>query len=270
MQRPDWAPADVSVDTASPARMYDALLGGSHNFEVDRMAAAGAVRMVPDLPRVAVSNRAFLRRAVRFLVDSGIRQFIDLGAGIPTVGNTHEVAQQADPGCRVVYVDIDSVAVAHATAILGDNPLASAVRGDVRTPDKVMVDPAVQRLIDWEQPVGVLLIAVLHMITDAEDPMEVVTGLRAAVPPGSYVAISHLTSAQRPQDAKRLGTHAANRSGVPIIFRTREQITGFFDGLTIVEPGVVELPQWRPETPDDLPEPPGRSLGLAGVGRKDR
>lgn len=269
MRRPDWAPADVSVDVASPARMYDALLGGSHNFEVDRMAAARAVRMVPDLPLVALSNRAFLRRAVRFGVDSGIRQFIDLGAGIPTVGNTHEVAQQADPDCRVVYVDIDSVAVAHATAILRGNPLAAAVKGDVRNPDTVMADPVVRRLIDWGQPVGVLLIAVLHMITDAENPMELVAGLRAAVPPGSYVAISHLTSAQRPEDAQRLSSHAADRSGVPITFRTREQITRFFDGLTIVEPGVVELPQWRPETPEDLPERPGRSLGLAGVGRKD-
>ena len=268
MQRPDWVPEGVSTETPSPARMYDALLGGAHNFEVDRMAAAQAVAMVPDLPKVAWSNRAFLRRSVRCLVDLGIRQFIDIGAGIPTAGNTHEIAQQADPECRVAYVDIDRIAVAHAQALLDGNDRAIAVQGDLRAPERVLGDDKIRDFIDFEQPVGVLLIAVLHLLSDAERPGEIVAALRDAVAPGSHIAISHLSSEHRPEDAAQLGAHAAQRSGVPIIFRTREEITGFFDGLTLLEPGVVELPQWRPESPEDISEEQGRSLGLAGVGRK--
>jgi SAM-dependent methyltransferase len=249
--------------------MYDVLLGGSHNFAVDRQAAAQATAMVPDLPMVAISNRAFLRRAVRHLVASGIRQFIDIGAGIPTVGNTHEVARQADPGCRVAYVDIDPVAVAHAEAILAGDPAAIAIQGDLRAPGRLLADPQLREFIDLDRPVGVLLVAVLHLLTDADEPAGVVAAIRDAIAPGSFIAISHLTSAQRPEDAARLGAHAAQRTGVPIIFRSYAQISGFFDGLTVIDPGVVELPQWRPESPQDVAEDPGRSLGSAGVGRKD-
>lgn len=269
MQRPQWAPEDVNMQVPSPARMYDALLGGSHNFAIDRAAAGQAVAMVPDLPRVAVANRAFLRRAVRYLVAAGVRQFLDVGAGIPTVGNTHEVARAADPACRVVYVDIDPVAVAHADAILQDNPGVIAVQGDLRAPDRLLADPRISGFLDLDAPVGVLLVAVLHLLTDADRPGEVVATLRQAIPPGSHVVISHLTSAHRPDAAAQLGAHAAHRTGVPIIFRSRAEITAFFDGLTVVEPGVVALPAWRPESPDDLAEEPDRSLGLAGIGRKE-
>jgi S-adenosyl methyltransferase len=257
------------MDRPSAARMYDVLLGGSHNFEVDRAAAAQAVAMVPDLPKVAVSNRAFLRRAVRYLIDAGIRQFLDIGAGIPTVGNTHEVAQAADPQARVAYVDIDPVATAHATAILADNPNAIAVPGDLRAPDRLLADPRISEFLDLHAPVGVLLMGVLHLLTDSDRPGEAVAALRYAAGPGSYVAISHLTSAHRPGDAAQLGAHAAQRTGVPMIFRPRAEITAFFAGLTLVDPGVVPLPAWRPESPDDLDEDPSRSLILGGVGRKD-
>jgi hypothetical protein len=269
VQRPDWAPDDVNMLTPSPARMYDALLGGSHNFEVDRNAAAQAVTMVPDLANVAISNRAFLRRAVRYLLGAGIRQFLDIGAGIPTVGNTHEVAQAVDPQARVAYVDIDSVAVAQATAILAGNSHAIAVQGDLRNPDRLLTDPRLTAFIDFDAPVGVLLVAVLHLLTDADKPTGVVAALRDAITPGSHIVISHLTRAHRPDDAARLGAHAATRSGVPIIFRSRAEITAFFEGLTLVDPGVVALPGWRPETPDDVEQDPGKSLALAGVGRKD-
>jgi S-adenosyl methyltransferase len=269
VDRPHWASEDVDMDRPSPARMYDALLGGSHNFAVDRAAAARAVAAVPDLPDVAMSNRAFLRRAVRHLCEVGIRQFLDLGAGIPTVGNTHEIAQAAAPGCRVCYVDIDPVAVTHAGTLLADNPAAIAVQGDLRTPEDVLGDPQVAKFLDLDEPVGVLLVAVLHLITDDERPGELVAALRRAVQPGSYFAISHLSSAQRPEDAAKLADQAANRSGVPIIFRTGEEITALFDGLAVVDPGVVPLPAWRPESPEDIGEDPDRSLGLAGVGRKD-
>jgi hypothetical protein len=246
--------------------MYDALLGGSHNFAVDRQAAERAVASVPDLPKVAWSNRAFLRRSVRFMVELGIRQFLDIGSGIPTSGNVHEVAWEADPECRVQYVDLDSVAVAHSTAILAGSDRAAAIEGDLRRPEALLEETRLHKLIDLDQPVGVLLVAVLHLLSDDEDPRGVVATLRDSIPPGSHIAISHLTSAHRPEDAARLGEQARTKTGVGIYFRSREAL---FDGLTVVEPGVVELAQWRPESADDVYEEPGRSLGLAGVGRRD-
>lgn len=267
MERPSWAPEGVDMTKPSPARMYDALLGGSHNFEVDRRAAEWAVSRVPDLPNLALSNRAFLRRAVRYLASRGIRQFVDIGSGIPTAGNVHDVAQRADPECRVQYVDIDSVAVAHASAMLADDPLTAVMAGDIRTPTALLGDVRSRGLVDLDQPVGVLLVAVLHLLSDAERPQDAVAAIRDAIAPGSYIVISHLTSAQRPADAEQLGR---SDSGVGIRFRSRDEITTLFDGLTVVDPGVVELPQWRPESAGDVHEQPGRSLGLAGVGRKDR
>lgn len=269
MPRPEWAADDSDTDVASPARMYDALLGGSHNFAVDRQAAAQALALVPDLANVAYSNRAFLRRAVSYLVKAGIRQFVDLGAGIPTVGNTHEIAQSAHPDCRVAYVDLDPIAVTHAEAILAGTPGVAVVEADLRSPRRLLADPRLRQVIDFDQPVGVLLVAVLHLLAEAEEPGKAVAVLREAVAPGSYLVISHLSNARRPDDAARLGAHSARQTRVPIVFRSRQQITAFFDGLTLVEPGVVELPAWRPEASNDLDEDPGRSLGLAGVARKD-
>ncbi|WP_067824695.1 SAM-dependent methyltransferase [Nocardia inohanensis] len=269
MDRPAWAPEGVDMTQASPARMYDALLGGSHNFEVDRQAAERAKQLVPDLPRLALSNRAFLRRAVRYLVDSGVRQFLDIGSGIPTAGNVHEIAQQLDPACRVLYADIDPVAVAHARTILSGNDGADAFEADLRKPADLLDRAKATGLIDLDQPVAVLLVAVLHLVADEEGPGELVTALHAAVPAGSYVAISHLTSATRPEDAAKLGNNAAQQNKIGIHFRSRADITAFFDAWTVVEPGVVELPLWHPESDRDQHETPGRSLGLAGVGRKD-
>jgi hypothetical protein len=228
--------------------MYDALLGGSHNFAVDRRAAAEAVALVPDLATVALNNRAFLRRA----------------AGIPTVANTHELV--AGTGARVAYVDIDRVAVAHAQAILADQPHAIAVRGDLRRPAAILAEPALREFIDFDQPVGIMLVAVLHLLTDDDRPHEAVAVLRDSVVTGSYLAVSHLSSALRPEAAARLTEHSAQRSRVPITFRPRVEIEAFFDGFTLVEPGLVELPAWHPD-PDD-PAAAGRSLGLAGVGRR--
>ncbi|MCM6778602.1 SAM-dependent methyltransferase [Nocardia sp. CDC159] len=268
MNRPAWAPEGVDMTQASPARMYDALLGGSHNFEVDRRAAEMGKQLVPDLPRLALSNRAFLRRAVRFLADAGIRQFLDIGSGIPTAGNVHEVAQSIDPEIRVLYVDIDPVAVTHSRTILHDNDRAGAIQADLRKPDELLARAGETGLIDFTEPVGLLLVAVLHLLQDEERPAEMVAALRAAVPAGSHVAISHLTSAQRPEDAAKLGHNSASVSRVGIQFRDRAAITALFDGWELVEPGVVELPLWHPESERDLHETPGRSLGLAGVGRK--
>lgn len=249
--------------------MYDALLGGSHNFTVDRMAAEAAIGMVPDLPRLALSNRAFLRRAVRFMLDAGIRQFLDIGSGIPTAGNVHEIVHEIDPQARVLYVDIDPVAVAHSQAILLGRERAGAILADLREPDALLDAVRATGLIDLDEPVGVLLIAVLHLLADADEPVARVAALRAAVAPGSLLAISHLTSALRPEDAGRLGAHSANNSRVGIHFRPRDAIVELFQGWDVLAPGVVELPLWRPESERDQHETPGRSLGLAGVARKD-
>ncbi|MET8776702.1 SAM-dependent methyltransferase [Nocardia sp. NPDC050713] len=268
MDRPAWAPEGVDMQQASPARMYDALLGGSHNFDVDRKAAELGKQLVPDLPRVALSNRAFLRRAVRFLVEAGVRQFLDIGSGIPTAGNVHEVAQKIDPEIRVLYADIDPVAVAHSKAILRGHDRAAAIEADLRKPEELLGKARDTGLIDFEQPVGVLMVAVLHLLSDDDAPAERVAAVRDAVPSGSYLAISHLTSELRPEDAAQLGANAAQQNKVGIHFRPAAAIAAMFDGWDLVEPGVVELPAWRPESERDHHEAPGRSLGLAGVGRK--
>ncbi|GGK65419.1 hypothetical protein GCM10011591_42050 [Nocardia camponoti] len=253
---------------ASPARMYDALLGGSHNFAVDRMAAEAGTKLVPDLPRLALSNRAFLRRSVRFMIDAGIRQFLDVGSGIPTAGNVHEIVHEVDPTARVLYVDIDPVAVAHSRAILAGRESAGALQADLRKPDDLLEAVEATGLIDFAQPVGLLLVAVLHLVSDEDDPVGKVGALRDAVASGSFVAISHLSSESRPEDAGKLGEHSANSTRVGIQFRPKDAIVPMFQGWDVVEPGVVDLPSWRPESEHDQHERPGNSLGLAGVGRK--
>ncbi|MFD3509717.1 SAM-dependent methyltransferase [Nocardia sp. NPDC058666] len=268
MDRPTWAPEGVDMQKPSPARMYDALLGGSHNFAVDRMAAEMGIKLVPDLPRLALSNRAFLRRAVRFMLDAGIRQFLDIGSGIPTAGNVHEIVHELDPEARVLYVDIDPVAVVHSRTILAGNDRAGAIEADLRKSDDLLAAVRETGLIDFDEPVGLLLIAVLHLVADDEDPVGKVAALREAVAPGSFIAISHLTSELRPEDAGKLGEQSATVNKIGIIFRSKDQIVELFQGWDSVEPGVVELPLWRPESQRDQHEQPGRSLGLGGVARK--
>ncbi len=268
MDRPVWAPEGVDIEYPSPARMYDALLGGSHNFAVDRAAAEYAINLVPDLPRLALSNRAFLRRAVRFMLDAGIRQFLDIGSGIPTAGNVHEIVHELDSTARVLYVDIDPVAVAHSRTILAGNERAAAIEADLRKSVELLTEVRETGLIDFDHPVGLLLIAVLHLVPDEEDPIAKVAALREAVAPGSFIAISHLTSELRPDDAGKLGTHSVNQTKVGIHFRSRDEIVALFEGWDSVEPGVVELPLWRPESERDQHEKPGRSLGMGGVAIK--
>ncbi|MFD6394580.1 SAM-dependent methyltransferase [Nocardia sp. NPDC055029] len=269
MDRPAWAPEGVDMQHPSPARMYDALLGGSHNFAVDRMAAEMGTKLVPDLPRLALSNRAFLRRAVRFMLDAGIRQFLDIGSGIPTAGNVHEIVHEIDPEARVLYVDIDPVAVAHSRTILRGRERAGAIEADLRKSDELIAAVRETGLIDFDEPVGLLLIAVLHLVQDEDDPAGKVAALREVVAPGSFIAISHLTSAMRPEDAGKLGEHSANETKVGIRFRSEDAIVSMFQGWGMVSPGVVALPAWRPESERDQHEKPGRSLGLGGVARKE-
>jgi SAM-dependent methyltransferase len=268
VQRPEWAPDDVDLDSPSPARVYDALLGGSHNFEVDRRAAEHGTAMVPDLPIAAAANRRFLRRAVAHLARSGIRQFVDVGAGIPTVGNTHEIVQEIDPSNRVVYVDIDAVAVAHATSILTGNEQAVAIRGDFRTPETMLDGVKQTGLIDLSEPVGLLMVAVLHLVPDGDHPAEAVAKLRAAVAPGSQLVISHLTSTQRPQETARLSAEVAQRDRVSLVFRPRSEIEAFFGEFSLVPPGLTGLSDWRPDSAEVEAGSLGSSLYFAGVGVK--
>jgi hypothetical protein len=269
VHRPEWAPDDVDMDTPSPARVYDALLGGSHNFEVDRAAAANGARLVPDLPIGVAANRRFLRRAVTFLAAQGVTQFVDVGAGIPTVGNTHEIVQEANPDSTVVYIDIDAVAVAHAGAILAGNDRAVAVRADLRDPGALLDEVRATGLVDLSQPVALLMVAVLHLIPDEGRPGEAAAVLRDAVAPGSYLTLSHLTSARRPDEVAALTESVQQRDRVSLVFRSPERIGGFFGDFALVEPGLVDVREWRPDPAELDAGAAGRSLFYAGVGRKD-
>ncbi|AZS89268.1 hypothetical protein ELQ87_37250 [Streptomyces griseoviridis] len=253
---------------ASVARMYDAMLGGQHNFAIDREAVAAFTAIDPQVRTLARANRAFLRRAVRFLVDSGVRQFIDLGSGIPTQGNVHEVAQALDPRCRVLYVDNDPVAVAHSASLLADNPDADVLDADIRSPADILAAPRLRRLIDLDQPVAVLMITILHFVTEAEDPAGVVAAFRDALPAEGWLALSHATDEDRPDTAAAVGQLYRAKATSPVTARSRERILGLFDGFDLTEPGLVHVPLWRPDAGDEVPERPSEYWVYAGVGRK--
>ncbi len=264
-----WKPEDVPLDKPNAARIYDYLLGGYHNFEVDRMVAEKMIELYPDMRVSAQANRAFLRRAVRFLATEGIEQFLDIGSGIPTAGNVHEVAQQANPAARVVYVDVDPVAVAHSRSMLQDNPNATIIRGDVGQPAQILNHAEVRKLLDFSRPVGVLLVAVLHYITDDEMAYGAVRTLRDALAPGSYVVVSHASFEGAAPEAYEQISRLYAQSTAQNRVRSRAEIERFFDGFELVEPGLVRCPLWRPESPDDvLLDRPEWFMGFCGVGRK--
>ncbi|MFL6128770.1 MAG: SAM-dependent methyltransferase [Mycobacteriales bacterium] len=267
MDRPEWAPVGIDLDRPAAARVYDFYLGGFHNFAADREMGRQAIAMWPELPEIMQANRGFLRRAVRFLAGAGIRQFLDLGSGIPTVGNVHEIAQRATPGARVVYVDNDPVAVEHSRAILAGDERTAVVHADLRDPDSVLADPALTGLLDLDRPVAVLMVAVLHFVPEEADPAGLVARFRDATPAGSYLAVSHATAGERPdRAAEHRGLY--QRTATPMTMRTRAQIARLFDGYELVDPGLVYLPEWRPEPGGPAVENPERFTGLAGVGRK--
>jgi hypothetical protein len=268
LDRPAWATEDIDLDRPSIARVYDFFLGGSHNFAVDRAMAEQLEALAPDVADVMRANRAFLRRAVRFMVGAGITQFLDIGSGIPTVGNVHEVAQQANPAARVVYVDIDPVAVAHSRAMLVGDDQAAIVQADLREPDAILGSPEVARLLDLTRPVGLLVVSVLHFLGDNLDPQASVQRLRDAMASGSYLAISHAVAQARPGDVVERFGQAYQQTGAPAQARTRAQIEAFFGEYRLVEPGLVFLPLWRPDSPSEIDERPEWSVSLAGVGQK--
>lgn len=231
----------------SAARVYDYLLGGGHNFAVDRAVGEKVLQVLPNGGQIAGSNRAFLRRAVLYMIEQGITQFLDLGSGIPTVGNVHEVAQQADPACRVVYVDYDDVAVAHSQLLLKGNETVTIVAADFTQPDTVLTAPAVTRMLDLNQPIGLLMVAVLHFVPDEKDPRGIVARYRDALPPDSLVVLSHLTADQKPNEMAAV-VEAMKKSKDPMYFRSYDEFSAMFEGLQLVEPSVVSAPQWRPES----------------------
>ncbi|MGH3169427.1 MAG: SAM-dependent methyltransferase [Trebonia sp.] len=248
------APADdpeervAAIDFTRPhiSRIYDYILGGKDNFAVDRDAAAEFIRTMPGIVTTIRAGRPVLGRMVRFLVDSGIRQFLDIGAGLPTASNTHEVAQAAAPECRIVYADNDPMVLAHARALLTSTTedRTSYLHADLRDTTRIL-DHA-RTVLDFGEPVAIMLSGVLHCIADDEDPYGVVARLMAAVPPGSYLLLAHPAN-DVITGAASATTQINTKLREPVTFRSRDQITRFFDGLDIVEPGLVQPQDWRPD-----------------------
>jgi hypothetical protein len=268
MVKPEWTPGAPPLDRPSASRMYDYFLGGHHYFEIDRVAAEQVLRLHPDVRPIARANRAFLRRAVTFLLDEGIEQILDLGSGIPTVGTVHEVAAWRGRAPRIVYVDNDPLTVAHSRLILGDRPDIAAIEADARRPADILGHPETRRLLDFDRPLGLLLVAVLHFVPDDAEAYALVRAFREALPPGSYVALSHATYEGAPREVVRQAEQLYARSTQAVKTRSRGAIAPFFAGLELVEPGLVPLPLWRPEADDDLfLDAPARALTFAGVGR---
>ncbi|MGF7239021.1 MAG: SAM-dependent methyltransferase [Frankia sp.] len=259
-------PIDVHSDRPTPARMYDYFLGGKDNFKVDREAAS---KVDAALGRtmtfdIVWENRRFLQRATRWLASCGIDQFIDIGAGLPTQGNVHEIAQGINPDARVVYVDNDPIVLAHGRALLATNQTTTVITADARSPREILTHGDTQALIDFSRPVAVLFIALFHFIVDAENPEQILASVLDGLAPGSYLALSHLTTDGPPSEGIARTEAAYQNATSPIIFRPRSTIESYFSGLDVVEPGIVRPWQWRPGD-DDSPQ---TDWLFAGVARK--
>ena len=257
------------IDTTKPhsARVYDYYLGGKDHYAVDRETGDKAMQSWRAVRTAVRENRAFLGRAVRYLVaEAGIRQFLDIGSGMPTQNNVHEVAQDAAPGTSVVYADADDAVVAHSRLILDGSPDVAVIQADLRDPAGLLADPETQLLLDFTRPVAVLLVAVLHFIADADSPDQIVATLRDALSPGSYLVVSHACSDPRPEVLSAFETTYKSKVAAQGRARTRAEIARFFDGFTLIEPGLVWVPQWRPDQPQDVPGDPAKYWFLAGVG----
>jgi hypothetical protein len=266
-------PPGLDVTKPNIARVYDAFLGGKDNFAADRAIVDLALKVTPDAPVGARANRAFLRRVVRYLVaDAGLRQLVDIGSGLPTQGNVHEVAEAVGPEVRVVYVDNDPVVRAHAQALMASSPKTVFVTADIRDPDKILDDPTVREFTDSGQPVGLLLLAILHHVNDDEDPGGIVARLREALPSGSHLAISsfRMPGPEHPEDAaktaamekmfnERLGTGR---------WRSHQEILAWFGDWELLQPGLVPLPEWRPDEPVRAERDATHYGFVGGVARK--
>jgi hypothetical protein len=266
--KPGFALSQIDTTTPHPARMYDAYLGGKDNYPADREAVRQVLRAAPEVRDTARANRAFLRRAVRYLAgEAQIGQFIDIGTGIPTAGNVHQVAAEVAPGARVAYVDNDPIVHVHASALLTGSGTTRIVLADLRDPEGILAHPKVGELIDFGRPVGLLLVAILHFITDAENPARIVAALRDALPPGSYLVLSHATGDFR-AEAARQAAAVYDRATATITLRTHAQIAALFDGWDLVEPGLVQLPLWRPDGKPPRPKDLARVWGYGAAARR--
>ncbi|PPK61333.1 SAM-dependent methyltransferase [Actinokineospora auranticolor] len=263
----DWVPEGIDLERPSAARLYDYLLGGAHNFAHDRELAERFIKAQPNAREIARHNRSFLRRSVLFMIERGVRQFLDLGSGIPTVGNVHEIAQQADPTTRVVYVDYEEVAYAHSTLMLADNPLATIVQADLTRPRDILDAETTRELLDFTEPIGLLMAGVFHFVPPAKDPRRIVAEYRDALVPGSYLSFSQFTRDLMPAEMDRV-VEVMKSSRDPMYPRSHAEITELFDGFEVVEPGIVPTALWQPDPDLDDGGEPNRAGIYAGVGRK--
>jgi hypothetical protein len=256
MSEAEQAPPGVDPSTPSTARLYDFYLGGTANFAADRAMAQQLYKAVPEVPEGAWANRGFHQRAALWMAERGIRQFVDLGAGLPTQGNTHEVVLKYAPDARVVYVDKDPMVNAHAAALLTGGESTAFVQADLRDPDAVLSNPELRKLIDFGDPVGLLITAVMHFVTDADHPHAIVARYVEALAPGSYLALSHLTLESKPRRAVEEGSELFNHIPEDVALRSKADIERFFDGLEIVPPyagappSVTFVGTWGAEDPD--------------------
>jgi hypothetical protein len=256
-------PAELDAKRPNSARMYDYFLGGAQNFAVDREAAEQAAAAFPYIRTSTRLNRSFLGRVVTYLARSGIDQFLDLGSGIPTVGNVHEVAQLHNPNAKVAYVDYEPVAVAHGRRLLADNPNVSITQADIRKPHEVLAAPTVTGLLDFDRPVAVLALAILHFIPDSANPHAMLAAYRTACVPGSYLAITHGSQVTLTDQQIREFLDAYARTPTPALFRTLDEINGLIQGYELVEPGMVLLPHWRPD--HEVSEEEARDSNIYGA-----
>lgn len=262
----DWR-TTFRPDIPSSARIYDYLLGGKDNYPADREAARKLEEYIPSIRAAARWNRAFVGRVVRFLIgEAGITQLVDIGSGLPTAHNVHEVAIETSRSARVVYVDHDPIVLAHARDMLYNVDNATIIAQDMQDIDAILADPALRALIDFGKPVGIMIVSMLHFVPDRADPAGSIGRLIAAFPEGSYVAMTHATAdgSERVSDAASI----YDRATTPVHIRTREQIAGMIDGLALVEPGVVWTPLWRPDPEDEVPANPSDSFYYAIVAEK--
>ena len=257
---------DIDTSVAHVARVYDYWLGGKDNFAADRAAGEQAIQAYPDIVYSVRANRAFLARVVRYLAgQAGIRQFLDIGTGIPTANNTHEVAQEAAPGSNVVYVDNDPVVLTHARALLvgGEQGRTHYIDADLRDTGQILAEAA--QTLDFSRPVAIMLMAILQHIDEAEDPYAIVSGLLDAVPPGSYLAISHPAADIETEAMAEMAVRLNRLMAEKVTFRNRAQVAHFFEGLELVEPGMVRVQEWRPASEIEAKSP---AALWGGVGRK--
>lgn len=270
MNPADQGPNALTESTPNSARLYDFYLGGTHNFAADRDLAEKILAQAPITRDGAQANRAFMRRAVRYLTEQGIDQFLDLGSGVPTAGNVHEIAQSLNPDAHVVYVDYEPVAYDTATKMLADIPNATIIQADLRKPDEILEHPKTQELLDFNRPIGLLIVGALLFIPDADRPADIIAAYRGAAAPGSFLALSHTGTEEADEDVRAQMEYAASsyrNATERFHLRSKAEFSSWFDGTDLIEPGVVTYHGWRPDGPLTETERRASPIGYVGVGK---